>query len=295
MSLAAHVMRFMFARSDAKRDAGLCIPAEVEYRRNLPYLPGGAAHTLDICWPKAERARWPLIVSIHGGGYVYGSTKQYQFYCADLARRGFAVVNFNYRLAPRHRFPAPLEDTNAVFAWLRAHRDAYPVDLDNVLIVGDSAGAQLASQYAAIWASPAYQAVMGIVPPAFTLRGVGLNCGMYDLRAMMGEDSLRSVLRDYFTRHPERFGEKLNPLVYIDGRYPPVSIFSAKGDFLLAHCGPMAALLRERGVDCDCHVYGDETTGHVFHLDPRSPIGRQANDEQIAFLRQFLTDGSRLS
>ena len=288
MSISALIMRRMFAKGDAQRDAGLTIPEDVAYVRDLRYGSHPSYHLLDLCWPRDAQGKLPVIVSFHGGGYVYGSKEVYQFYCASLAQRGFAVVNFNYRLAPKFKFPSPLEDLGAVLAWLLAHRDEYPVDPENLFLVGDSAGAQMASQYAAIWASPAYQRVMGITPPPVRLAAVGLNCGMYDMAAQRRDKGLDGVKRDYFTAHPEQFGEKLNVLAYIDGNYPPVSIFSAGGDFLLPHCEPMAELLRSRGVDCDCHIYGDQSVGHVFHCNMRLDIGRQANDDQTAFFRRYL-------
>ena len=288
MSLSAFILRKMFARSDARRDAGLQIPDSVSYLRGLSYGPDPVYHTLDICFPKGQKDKLPLIISFHGGGYVYGSTKEYQFYCADLARRGFCVANFNYRLAPRYRFPTPLEDLNTVIGWLIQHQAEYPLDLNNVFLIGDSAGAQMTSQYAALYASPAYQQVMNITPPPFRLAGIGLCCGMYDLKSADAQKGLGGVKKDYFTAHPEQFGEKLNVLSYIDSHYPPVFIFSAPGDFLLAHCKPMAELLTGRGVRCECRIYGDQTTGHVFHLNIRSDLARQANDEQTGFLRQFI-------
>ena len=56
-----------------------------------------------------------MIVNIHGGGYFYGDKELYRFYCMHLAEYGFAVINYNYRLSPENKFPAPLEDTFSVF------------------------------------------------------------------------------------------------------------------------------------------------------------------------------------
>lgn len=76
---------------------------------------------LDVYRPRArEGEKLPVIISVHGGGWVYGDKDGYQFYCMGLAERGFAVVNFSYRLAPEAKFPASLEDTNAVFRYYRS-------------------------------------------------------------------------------------------------------------------------------------------------------------------------------
>ena len=76
-------------------------------------------------------------------------------YCMDLAQRGFAVVNFSYRLAPENKFPAALEDTNTVFAWVLEHAEQYGFDSEHVFAVGDSAGAHMLGLYAAMCTNPA--------------------------------------------------------------------------------------------------------------------------------------------
>lgn len=289
MSLASSMMCRAFARSDAKRDEGLTIPEGVAYIRDIPYGPDPVFHTLDIAYPEGRKGSLPTIVSIHGGGYVYGSARLYSFYCADLAARGYTVVNFNYRLAPKHKFPAPLQDTNAVLEWLTVHREKYPIDMENVILVGDSAGAQLASQYGVICTSPEYAEIMGIRPPEFRLAGLGLSCGMYDPEVTArSTGAAGSIMRDYFTKDPERFGEKLRPLKYITDRYPPAYLLSSGGDFLLENCAPMAEFLTGKGVECAYKIYGDKSVGHVFHLNIRSPLAREATDEQLAYLRQYL-------
>ena len=238
--------------------------------------------------PRGKAGKLPVIVNIHGGGYVYGSTKQYQFYCMDLAQRGFAVVSFNYHLAPKYKFPTPVHDTNLVMEWICRKAEIYGFDTDNVVIVGDSAGAQLASQYAVICTDPEYAKIMEITPPEFTLRAVGLNCGMYDLKERAGEIPGNKLMVDYFTKDPSVYGKKLDVLSHVTEKFPPAYLLSAKGDFLVEQCRPMAELIRSKGVPCEYRIYGDEKTGHVFHLDIRSDLARKANDEEIAFIREHL-------
>lgn len=283
----AKKLRAEFAANDAKRDAGLTTPEGIERFDAICYGEH-AAHTLDVYRPKVE-GKLPTIVNVHGGGYVYGDTGVYQFYCMDLALRGFAVVSFNYRLAPEFKFPTPLFDLNAVMEWVQRNAGEYGFDLGKLFMVGDSAGAQLASQYAAVCTNPDYAALMGISPTGLAIRALGLNCGMYELREHLKDKSgPNAVMSCYFTERPEDFGEKLNVLDYIDSRYPPAFLISSPGDFLLRNCLPMAEFLRSKGVEAEAHIYGDKSTGHVFHVDIRSPIGRQANDDEINFFKKFI-------
>ena len=286
--IKAALVRRAFAKSDAKRDAGLEIPDEVELFEALPY-GGHKMHTLDLSMPKGVE-KPPLIVNVHGGGYVYGSTLPYRYYCADLARRGFAVVSFNYRLAPEFGFPTPLYDLNSVMDWCFANGEKYGYDTDNIFMVGDSAGAQLCSQYAAICTNSAYAELMGITPPGgLFIRAVGLNCGMYDLPEFLKNTGGPNDIMDcYFGKDPSVFGKKTDVLSFIGPDYPPAYLISAPGDFLLDCCRPMWEYLRGRGVEAEYKIYGDETTGHVFHVNLRLALGQQANDDELAFFRRYI-------
>ena len=124
--------------SDDRRDAGLKVPEDVECFYSIPYGEDGIWQILDVYRPKNTAGALPVIVNVHGGGWIYGTKETYRFYCMDLARRGFAVVNFTYRLAPEHMFPASLEDTCSVFGWVLENAERFGFDAKRVFAVGDS-------------------------------------------------------------------------------------------------------------------------------------------------------------
>ena len=148
--------------NDYKRDKAIPLPEGITQCRNISYGSHGKWNLLDVYYPDGTTAPLPTIVSIHGGGYVYGSKEIYRRYGMDMARRGFAFVNFNYRLAPKWRFPTPLWDTNSVMEWVCKNAARYHLDPQRIIIVGDSAGAQLASQYAAMHTNPAYASLFDL-------------------------------------------------------------------------------------------------------------------------------------
>ncbi|HJA67899.1 hypothetical protein B5F07_04585 [Lachnoclostridium sp. An169] len=289
MSLQSVLFRTICTFADAARDKGLRTPPDIRRIDNIPYGPEGAWNTLDIYRPKSVPGKLPVLVSVHGGGYVYGSTKQYQFYCMNLAQKGFAVVSFNYRLAPEYKFPAPLEDLNQVMWWIADKAGIYGLDTERAALVGDSAGAQIASQYAAVCTNPEYAEVMGIFPPSVKICALGLNCGMYDLKAQALHEEMNGLKKsDYFGTDPQQFGEKLNVLDAVTPVYPPAYLLSSGGDFLRDKCEPMAEFLRKKGIPCEYKIYGDENTGHVFHLNIRSELAERANDDEIRFIKKYL-------
>ena len=180
MSLTSFIVRTMLRRGDDKRDAGCTTPPDIQRFDDITYGPNHKWNRLDVYRPRDIEGPLPVIVSLHGGGWVYGDKERYQYYCMSLAQQGFAVVNFTYRLAPKHKFPTPVEDTNWVFCWLLDHAEKYGFDTRNIFAVGDSAGAHLLTMYSCICTSPAYAAGFSIQPPqGFVPTAVSLNCGVY--------------------------------------------------------------------------------------------------------------------
>jgi acetyl esterase/lipase len=91
----------------------------------------------------------PALLWIHGGGFVMGRAANDDETCAEIARAlGILVVSVDYRLAPEHPFPAPLEDCHAALAWLFRDADRLGVDAARIAIGGESAGGGLAAQLA---------------------------------------------------------------------------------------------------------------------------------------------------
>ena len=269
MSIQSILFNLGAARNDKKRDSAIPLPEGITECRNISYGSHGQWSLLDVYTPVGTQNPLPTIVSIHGGGYVYGTKEIYRRYGMDMARRGFAFVNFNYRLAPKWKFPTPLHDTNAVMSWICKNAARYHLDPQRIILVGDSAGAQLASQYAAIATSPEYAACFDIQVPNIQIRALGLNCGMYDLVEAMGEKPT-GLAKDYLGAKMDRNDPRLNVADAIGINYPPAFITTACHDFLRGNAQPMCEFLNSKGLTAQWRCYGsegDETIGHVFHVN----------------------------
>lgn len=82
----------------------------------------------------------------------------------DLCAQDFNIVNVDYALVPDYRFPVPLIQMNEAIRFIAGHSDEYNIDMDNVVLMGSSAGAIMAAQYATVISSPEYAALLGIDP-----------------------------------------------------------------------------------------------------------------------------------
>jgi len=290
MSVQGKLFSRNAAKSDAIRDAAIPLPEGVIQLRDISYGPHGKDNLLDVYLPEGTDHPIPTIVSIHGGGYVYGSKEIYRRYGMDLARRGFAFVNFNYRLAPRWKFPTPLADTNAVLQWVEKNAERYRLDPDCIFLVGDSAGAQLASQYAAMHTNPAYASLFDINMAQVHIRGLGLNCGMYDLAATAA-GKRKGIHLDYLGRKLPAEDPRLQVLANITAQYPPAFLTTSCHDFLRPCAQPMWQFLQEKGIDSAWKCYGsesDETVAHVFHVNIILPEAKQCNDDTAEFFRKYI-------
>lgn len=106
--------------------------------------PGGDL-TLRSYRPETNReGPLPVLVFLHGGGFVIGSVDTHDNICCALANRAEClVVSVEYRLAPEHPFPAALEDTYRSLEWVHEHIDAMGGDPDRIALGGDSSGGNL--------------------------------------------------------------------------------------------------------------------------------------------------------
>lgn len=296
MSLTSFMMRRGFGKSDKKRDAGLTTPADVKRFDDIAY-GHNRFQVLDVYRPANVEGILPVIVSVHGGGWMYGSKEVYQFYCMSLAQRGFAVVNFTYRLAPEYKFPAGIEDTNMVFAWMKENAQMYGFDMNNLFAVGDSAGGHMLTVYASMLTNPEYEAQFDFpLTQGIKLNAVGLNCGKYDMREMLDRNSetaksqmrlMKEVLPKKGTDSEIRW---VTPIDKVTSKFPPAFVMTATEDFLKEQAPLMVAQLEEQGVEYKYKIYGtpEKPLYHVFHCDMRLEEAKQCNDDECEFFKAHM-------
>ena len=118
----------------------------VEVKVEQDVLYGNADATklfLDAYTPDDKAAKHPGIILVHGGGFIAGDKGFYAPMGRHLAAKGYAVFSVNYRLAPKNRYPAAVDDVQRAVRWLRAHAETYRLDPDRIGALGDSAGGYL--------------------------------------------------------------------------------------------------------------------------------------------------------
>lgn len=134
------------ARGVVATFTGLQAPARcVDRVAEATYTSGGQDLQLRIYVPAGAEPK-PVVLYLHGGGFVSGTVDVADEPCRAVAdASGAIVVSVEYRLAPEHRFPAAPDDAYAALNWVAGHIAEYGGDPGNIVVMGDSAGGNLAA------------------------------------------------------------------------------------------------------------------------------------------------------
>lgn len=250
--------------------------------------------TVRVFRPAGASGPLPGLLFVHGGGYVIGNAAMGDRFCATVAERlGAVAVSVEYRRAPEHPYPAPLEDCYAGLCWLAGLPE---VDRDRIAIAGESAGGGLAAALALLARD------RGAVRPVLQL----LSYPMLDDRTAARTDIDARWLR-MWSRRSNSFGWRSYlgelgaaavPPLAAPARYddltglPPAWIGVGTHDLFYDEDLAYADRLRRAGVPCTLH----EVRGayHGFDLiEHAAPVSRDYRGAQLSALAAALGGAAR--
>lgn len=121
--------------------------------------------TLDF-YPASQKGEKPCVIVVHGGSWAGGDSQQLPELNSELAKSGYHVVAINYRLAPKYKYPAPVEDLKTAVTFLRTNAANLSIDTNNLVLLGRSAGGQIVLSAAYTLNDPAIKGVISFYGPA---------------------------------------------------------------------------------------------------------------------------------
>lgn len=163
----------------------------VQVETNISYQSQYKEGYLDIIKPKTFEGNLPVIFWVHGGAFIGGDKSDITEYAVQIASNGYIVVNMNYDLAPSSKYPTPLYQVKEAYQFIEKHAEEYGIDMNRLYLAGDSAGAQIISQFVNIQVDEEYEQLVGIesVVSSEKIKGVLLFCGPYDVSKLASRDS----------------------------------------------------------------------------------------------------------
>ncbi len=267
-------------------------PENISKIINIPYIDDGSEfHKLDVYYPENTVSPMPVIIDIHGGGWVYGSKEINKIYCMNLSKNGFVVFNINYRLIPDCTFAQQMNDVSKALKWINLNLSQFPCDCKRIYLTGDSAGGQLAGYSAIINKNKELCELFSFEQSSIELNAIGLvSPNLYltpfdfknvYFRRLLGKDYRDLPFVNYLT--VEALLEKAS--------IPPSLFITSSGDYMaLRQTLGAYESIKAKGYETELLNYGDvngEKLPHVFSvLEPEKPVSIDAINKMLAFFRK---------
>ncbi|CAF3636773.1 unnamed protein product [Rotaria sordida] len=238
--------------------------------RTLTYVTyDDATLTLDF-YGSVVTGKRPCVIVIHGGSWIGGNSKQLSELNRHLAQAGYHCAAINYRLAPQWKCPAPIEDTAAALTYLRQHADELNIDQNNFVLLGRSAGGQIALLAAYTVQQSGIKGVINFYGPADMIWGymTPTNPLVLDSRQTLA----RYIGGDYFEM-PDKYAAS-SPIEFVNRQTVPTLIFHGLPDSLVfyEHSRRLDAKLHQNDVP---HYYLElPWATHGFDYNLNGPGGQ---------------------
>lgn len=276
--------------SDIKKHEKQSPPQDITAIYDKFYIDdGNIYHMLDIYYPEevSEGERLPVVIDIHGGGWMYGDKNLNENYCRAIASRGYAVISISYRLVPDVTVGEQIQDVMQALKWIGEHGEEYPCDMGKVMLTGDSAGGQLASYAAILLQSEELRGIFGTVGAEIEVDALVLTSPVaYMKEGMMSIYTKKLWGKGY--KDEATYGYMNLDEVIGYAKMPPTYLITSSGD-MLAHEQTVKAakLIEQTGSECELADYGKvngKKLVHVFSvLEPFDEVGREAIDKALNF------------
>ncbi len=171
----------------------------------------------------------PTLICLHGGAWRSGRAEDKADFSQYMTAQGYNVISLNYRLAPKHLFPAQYEDVKSALAWIKENAELLNIDPDRVAMIGWSAGAHLALLAAYQQQVIPIRAVVNFYSPVNLTKG-------YNEPPNPDPINSRAVLESFLGGNPAQFPEKYiqaSPITYVKEGLPPSLLIYGGRDYVV--------------------------------------------------------------
>lgn len=265
---------------------------------NLVYESSFSENRLDVISPKDRNEPLPVILWVHGGAFVAGDKSDITEYAVQLAANGYHVVNMNYALAPSKRYPSPLLQMNDAYAWILKNDKTYNFDTSTILFAGDSAGAQIVSQYALVQTNADYAKQLDIAPVVHrdNIAGLLLYCGPFDIKQLshLSDNKLVAFLlnrvgwgyigeRNWQSSETTRLASTVD---FVTSDYPPSFITDGNVMTFEAHGKALVTKLQQLDVPVVDKFYTSAELPHEYQFMMNTKEAAETFEATLQFLKQ---------
>ncbi len=243
---------------------------------------------------KTQKAK--VFVYIHGGGWIGGYPGTREGFTTRVAEKGYFVVSIYYGEAPMYAHPKMIENIYKAFAWLKEHADEYNVDVSEIYVGGESAGAHLSAMAGAIATNPKYNELFNLDERSRhqKIAGLVLNCGVYDMlkATTTGFKNIGIYTQSYcggveVKDLDEEMQKQISPLYWVTDKFPPTFAISGENDKLAVLTFDLVKELYENGVFVEHYHAQGKYAVHAFAIIQSMKISKIAMQGIYEFLNSL--------
>lgn len=266
------------------------LPLAAELRSDIEFAVAGDEHLTLDAWVPEGRGSFPAVIIVHGGGFTAGDKQTYVKPLFDPLRyAGFAWFTINYRLAPKYRFPAAVEDVENAVKWVKAHAREYKVDARRIALMGESAGGHLVS-FVGAWDNPEAR-VAAVVsfygPHDFEARAIKDGKLSDSVKAFLGVTELNEQSREIM--------RQASPITFVHGSMAPFLLIHGTADALVPYEQSVKMCEKMQLVGAVCEVFTVDGAPHGVGPWEKNPAFRAYKEKMVQWLRKTLNANKEAS
>lgn len=275
--------------------------AQTQVISDLSYPSKYKENKLDLYLPQGDSKPLPVILFIHGGGFITGDKFMAANYSRALAADGYAVVSMNYELAPGATLFDQTKQVGEVWSYLQHLASKYPLDPSRVILAGSSAGAFLAGEFALIQSNTEYAKLVEIpqLMPTNAIKGLLLYSAPYDISEIQHIDLKSSqqfvlkrmgwsILGDKNWMNNPEF-DVLNLSKYVTKDFPPSFVTDGNTNSFESQARIFVDTLKEQNIQVNSLFFDPAVmkVGHGYQFDMASPASVSSLKKTKEFLKEI--------
>ena len=265
---------------------------KVKISENISYLDDNKFHLMDIYQPYNNEKMLPIIINIHGGGFLLGKKEVNKLYCAELAQKGYIVFCVEYPLSPKAKIIDILNDLIIAINKINEIAIDYNGDNNDLYLTGDSAGAYLCIYLSALKNNPNLNHLLKIKNKIIpTIKGLGLISGMFYTnkfdqigvfvpKLIYGKNYKKNYNSAYYNIENKEIISYLSPCFLVTN----------KGDFLRHYSIEFSKTLTKYNIKNKLlNINSKKMLPHAFvAMLPETEEAKIANNEMIEFFKNIV-------
>ena len=248
----------------------------------------------------------PLVLYYHGGGFVMGDKKCRISISEFYANEGYFVFCVNYRMPPEVVFPSYFEDCINAANYINTLAEEYNIDLNNLVVTGDSSGGYTASYMEALCCNPDLSEKLGCSQIQVSFKGAMLMCGIYDLEVLLSGTKLLGVIpktaqlivgdfplkNDLSNIREFPFIDYMSPSAFVNEKWCSTFMCWANDDIVCQNQGaPMAEKVKAVAPYYDSFEVDGVLNNHCFHLEfSHNDLAMECMQASVKFLQNLFAE-----